>query len=421
MVSSTRKGKQMAESIRASVGKFANGTRDCHNVPADQLKIIRLLNQISDADGGRRTTPLAESPLNPGRCASGLHEAILAFQRRHHLSVDGHVDPGQQTLRKLNELATSSRGGAAVPDPVTAVRLNPDYVERRIKGVGIFGLGGPFRFDLEINSQNSMPIKSFFMDRAKFSLASDPFKGRTEIALTATIYPSEQAALAAIRAFPVPGNDNVVYAHYRGQENVIFPTTISDTTAPAVVRALRLALDAEREYARSASKVLLQAFFTLAGLRYMPVPEAGGAAGAASELSALRETARRLIQEQPAGRAVLNLGGTGEVTGAINVNPLIDQQVVGVPNLVRTTAERIGEVFPAASADSIVSNNVVFGQVNWAGAARGCFTVLKSGGRVSIAPYAGQLAEHLQAIAAALRDAGFRTVNTVGPVVTAIK
>ena len=266
------------------------------------------------------------------------------------------------------------------------------------------------------------PVKSFFMDRGKFSIALDPLKGRTEIALTGTIYDSEPAALAAVREFDVLGKDSAVYAHYRGPENVILPTIISSTTAPRLMRALRLVLEEERRFAQAASNLLLQAFFTLGGLRYGPTVNPSGGGAAATDLAALRGTAQRLLSQQPAGRAVLNLAGTGEVSGAINVNPLIDQQVLSVPNLVQTTAESIGEVFPVSSVDKIVSNNVVLGQVNWGVTARGCFSVLKPGGTVSIAPYAGQLAEQIQVVVTALRSAGFKSVEVVHDTfVTAVK
>jgi hypothetical protein len=145
---------------------------------------------------------------------------------------------------------------------------------------------------------------------------------------------------------------------------------MSTTTTPALIKALRLAVDVERQYAKAASNTLIQAFFTLGGLRYAAV--AGmGAPAAASELQALRQTAQTLLRSQPAGRAVVNLAGTGEVPGAININTLTGQQVRNVPNLIRAAAERVGAIFPPASFARVVSNNVVFGEVNWAAAASG--------------------------------------------------
>jgi hypothetical protein len=321
--------------------------------------------------------------------------------------------------------------GTPPPDPEAAVRQNPDWVEQRIKGVGIFGWGGPFRLDQQISSPKdrsatSVP-RSFFMDRSKFTLTSDPFAGRAKMALVAEIYASEAEATAAVRAMAallaLKTSEWGIYAFYRGPENIIFPTIISDKTTPALVRALRKAIAQEREDAKAAQYLLINAFFTLGGLRYAPIaaPEAV-TMGAAGEAGPLRESARKLLQQQPRGKVVLNLGGTGEVSGAINVNPLTGQQVGGIPNLIQTTAESVGEVFPTASVDSVISNNIVYGQVNWAVAAKGCFATLRSGGTISIAPYAGQLAEHLQAIAQALKAAGFRQVIIQsGRIVTAVK
>ena len=143
----------------------------------------------------------------------------------------------------------------------------------------------------------------------------------------------------------------------------------------------------------------------------------------AAAVSALRSEARALVQAARVanGKVVVNLAGTGEVAGAINVNPLIDQQVVGVPNLLKMGAEKIGEVIPGASVDMVVSNNVVFGQVSWAPTARGCFAILRSGGTISIAPYAAQFEQHVAAIVAALRSAGFANVKTVSSLITAVK
>jgi hypothetical protein len=150
---------------------------------------------------------------------------------------------------------------------------------------------------------------------------------------------------------------------------------------------------------------------------------AGRGAAGAGGLSALQLEARALIRAARAGegRVVVNLGGTGEVAGAINVNPLLDQQVIGVPNLLKTTAEKVAEAIPAASVDAVVSNNVVFGQIHWVATARGCFSILRNGGSVSIAPYAGQIESHIVEIVQALRAAGFDKITNLKSLVTAVK
>jgi len=402
--------------ISASVGKFDNGRRQSYNFPADQLLVISLLNRIGQAQGGRRENPLSTNVVR-GVVTSDLYQAILAFQRTQNLSVDGHVDPQQATLRRLDDLARA----VAIPSTPTAdlpesIRQNVDYVERRVHGVGILFLGGPFRLDLDAKG-----TQNFSIPRSRFNLSSDPFSGNAEVALTG-IYPSEAQALGAVQSSAARRPGFVVYAHYRGSEKIIFPTIMSATTTPFLIRALQRAVEEERQYAQVASKTLLQAFFTLGGLRYAPVVQAAPAAAAVTDLQALRQTAQTLLRSQPAGRAVVNLAGAGEVPGAINLNPLVGQQVQGIPNLVQASAETVGEIFPAGSVNRIVANDVVLGQVNWTATARGCFAALRSGGTVSVAPYAGQLAEHLEAIVAALRSAGFRNVAVeAGRYVTAIK
>jgi hypothetical protein len=302
---------------------------------------------------------------------------------------------------------------STIQDPVRAIRQNPDYVERRIVSVGITGWGGHFRLDLEADVQTGTPRRSIHIERSKAALTADPFTGNAELALTEKIYPSERDARNAVTSSPFNRPGYIVYTHYRGEGNIIFPTIISATTTPQLIQALRLAVEHERRDAQAVSNTLFEVFITLAGLRYVSrVPTAGGNSAAASEVTALRESAQRLVQQarQTQGRVVVNLGGTGEVSGAINVNPLKDQQVRKIPNLLKTTAERIGEVFQPGSVDRIVSNDMVYGQANWATAARGAFTVLRSGGEISIAPYAAALSQHLQEIVRALQGAGFRNV-----------
>jgi hypothetical protein len=109
-------------------------------------------------------------------------------------------------------------------------------------------------------------------------------------------------------------------------------------------------------------------------------------------------------------RVIVNLGGRGEVRGAINVNTLADQQVSGIPHLILARAEEIGNLFPPRSVDMVVSREMVYGQCNWLEAARGAIRILKNNGTIEIIPY-GQNVGHLQEIESALTRAGFRNVE----------
>jgi hypothetical protein len=114
------------ESIKASVGMHNKGTTNCYNLPPDVAKIIRLLNWLSFSDGGMVLTQ-----LNPSASAQDLYKAILHFQQVQNdsmstprLSVDGHVDPGGNTLARLNMLAEPARP-PDVPKPLLPTEFHP--------------------------------------------------------------------------------------------------------------------------------------------------------------------------------------------------------------------------------------------------------------------------------------------------------
>jgi hypothetical protein len=97
--------------LTASVGKYGPDKKPCYNTTSDQHIVQDLLNKISDTDGGAgtgsmmyRTGTLKSSP-QWGVVSEELYQAILTFQRKHAqdegLSVDGHVDPHERTLRAL--------------------------------------------------------------------------------------------------------------------------------------------------------------------------------------------------------------------------------------------------------------------------------------------------------------------------------
>ena len=214
---------------------------------------------------------------------------------------------------------------------------------------------------------------------------------------------------------------------YRRAAGLIWPSLLNEQTMPRTMPYVRLSEAAQRQEAGEWANFWANVLLWYVGARF-PVrtktPTATAPAPAATPLATAAKTAQELAEEmaKKQGKVVVNLGGTGEVADAINLNPLKDQAVRGIPNLVEGGGEQIGSLFKPGSLDSIVSNNIVRGQVNWAAAAKGGFDTLKSGGTISIAPYAGDLAAHLAEIQSALRAAGFKNVTIVaGRLVTAVK
>jgi hypothetical protein len=107
----------MAVDIDNSVGKLANGTRECTNSAKDQEKIIGLLNKIDVGLGGTKQKPLTAKPVN-GICAPGLYVAIINFQTKQTgLVVDGHIDPGKSSIKRLNALTGGSTPGGGGSSP----------------------------------------------------------------------------------------------------------------------------------------------------------------------------------------------------------------------------------------------------------------------------------------------------------------
>jgi hypothetical protein len=83
-------------------------------------------------------------------------------------------------------------------------------------------------------------------------------------------------------------------------------------------------------------------------------------------------------------RVVVNVGGTGEVAEAINLNPNIAAPRVGIPNLIKREAEEMGEIFEPNSVDEIVSNSLPPNTLDWKRVLPGAQKVLKPGGKITI-------------------------------------
>ncbi len=82
-------------------------------------------------------------------------------------------------------------------------------------------------------------------------------------------------------------------------------------------------------------------------------------------------------------RIIVNLGGAGEVTDAINLNPnrVAPRQI---PNLVAEEGEKIGDLFRSNSVDAIVSNRLPPNTIDWTKVLPGAYKVLKPGGTITI-------------------------------------
>jgi hypothetical protein len=235
-----------------------------------------------------------------------------------------------------------------------------------------------------------------------------------------------------------------IYVYYRDhRNNIIYPRVINRVTAPNIAEIVRQtdeAMSGARGIFALGVELVTNPWFNLSWLRIVPrtPPSSVQRARAAGNQQVKvprgprtsllvagdrRSLVRILIDDlKAAGKPVkVNLGGTGEQPNCINVNPLLDEQVRDVPMLIFERAENIGTIFPQGSVDRIISNNIVYGTVNWSEAAAGSFKALKPGGTISIAPFAGNLAEHAAEIESALKAAGFRNVVNQGHLIEAIK
>lgn len=145
----------------------------------------------------------------------------------------------------------------------------------------------------------------------------------------------------------------------------------------------------------------------------------------ADALAAARSAARRLLAaRQAAGtRVVVNVGGTGEVAGAINLNPNVVAARSSIPEHVGAAAEDMGQIFPRASIDEITSNNLPPNTLDWNRILPGAHETLKPGGRIVIRFRGGQGATDGPIIVGKLEELGFRNVRNWadGAVVEAIR
>lgn len=121
-------------------------------------------------------------------------------------------------------------------------------------------------------------------------------------------------------------------------------------------------------------------------------------------------------------KVVVNLGGTGEVNGALNLNPNIVAPRIGIPNLIQRPGEEIGQIFKRNTVDAIVSNRLPPNTIDWIRLLSGAKEALKPGGSITIA-FQG-VGDDAAIILEQFRKLGFREIEDVlgkGAVLKAIK
>lgn len=172
------------------------------------------------------------------------------------------VAQGTPADRPISEVLGTDEVVAAASDPTS----DPRYVQNGVQGVGIFGWGGPFRLDRRV--VNGVGVDSFVLPRAEFSLWQDPLAG-SAIAVN-LVYRSAARAQQAASEMGAGA-----YSFYLGPGGFIYPTVISDTTAPALVAALRRAVEIERQDAQAATQLSVDLLLWYVGARF-PMRTSGG-------------------------------------------------------------------------------------------------------------------------------------------------
>jgi hypothetical protein len=117
---------------------------------------------------------------------------------------------------------------------------HPNYIEQVVKSVSIPIWGGAF----SLNREN---LGYLMLARQECRLDDDPVAGQLELM---SVYKTREFAMAAISRFAQGG-----YSYYLGLGGHIWPTTISDSTAPWLCASLRKAIEVERADAKAAENL----------------------------------------------------------------------------------------------------------------------------------------------------------------------
>jgi hypothetical protein len=203
---------------------------------------------------------------------------------------------------------------------------------------------------------------------------------------------------AKIPELPVHSEPELIEAQERG-----FMTGLQE----------RYSLEKFASFLRKLGRDLVIHIFAGLAAGGVKIPQIIARALARSELTETAALARGIVARLVASgqRVVVNIGGEGEVAGAINLN--IQQRLkTPIENFVESDAANIGDIFEANSVDEIVSNRLPPNTLDWDRLIPGASKTLKPGGRLLIRfQGAGQDGAKIMPL---LKQNGFGNINDFG-------
>ena len=176
-----------------------------------------------------------------------------------------------------------------------------------------------------------------------------------------------QKILASAAIVPMPGASIVeMYVFYR-KDGKIYPVVMDPNSTPNLV-AMAREVEAALPGALGLSQYCSLNLDIVDCMLLKPNISRGvGRKSWQAKPRSLRENAIGLAGKlrRAFNKVVINMGGTGEVENAINLNPNRVAPRKDIPNLIEAGAEKIGELFETGSVDEIVSNRLPPNTIKW--------------------------------------------------------
>ena len=259
-------------------GQYAPKTTQGQQLLAHELS--HTLQQNTGAHGMEGELKIASAENAAESEAGRASKAIMQRQPAAPLSQAGERRSLQRAKPESPSTKKKERPIGEVIGVEDTVRIEGEptkhlnYIQNVIQGVGIAGWGGPFRLDRKI--VNGVGVDSIYLPRNEVHLDKDPLKETS--GELGQVYKSRAAANKALAELGV--RDPAMYTYYIGPGGHIYPTIISDTTAPLLCVALRKVIETERIDAKAVEKGFIGLLFWYAGARF-PVKAGGPPKGGA--------------------------------------------------------------------------------------------------------------------------------------------